>query len=318
LTGGGAIDGRGDAFWYEAKDAGSLSGLKPPRLVRVLQSRNVEVSGLSLLRSPFWTVHIVRSRDVAVRNVTVRNLGHINTDGVDVDSSEDTLIEHCNFAVRDDVVAYKAKTAPCRRHLLRHNTFRGRSSEGKLAGGGIAIGSEVQFGVSDVFVHDCTVSDAGAALYVKTNAKRGGYIRNITFVDISMTNVHRPLLVQTDYGAPKAPGGDDCATPAARGLKKEKPMTQIDGLRFSHIRFAAGPALRGAGQLQGTSAMPLRGLVFEDFTVVSAANYTGAKTLKWDCRCAFGKAKRTTPPLDCLRKAETRIFVQARGRRRRP
>ena len=62
----------------------------------VYDAQQVEVSGLNLARSGFWTVHVCYSRDVKVADLIIRNnIGGRgpSTDGIDIDSSERVLVE---------------------------------------------------------------------------------------------------------------------------------------------------------------------------------------------------------------------------------
>ena len=68
----------------------------------------LRISGLTLVRPAFWTVHLVFSSRVHIDGLNISTFGFPNGDGVDVDSSSDVLIEDTVFDTGDDCIAVKA------------------------------------------------------------------------------------------------------------------------------------------------------------------------------------------------------------------
>jgi polygalacturonase len=122
IKGEGSIDGDGSYWWksywdlrrdYEPKGLRWASDYdaKRPRLIQIFDSSNVKLDGPTLLRSGFWTVHICYSHDVVVDHITIRNnIGGRgpSTDGVDIDSSRQILVQHADIDVNDDALCLKA------------------------------------------------------------------------------------------------------------------------------------------------------------------------------------------------------------------
>lgn len=122
ITGEGLVDGDGKVFWdsywalrrdYDPRDLRWAADYdcRRPRLIHVYDAQQVEVSGLNLARSGFWTVHVCYSRDVKVADLIIRNnIGGRgpSTDGIDIDSSERVLVERCDLSVNDDAICIKA------------------------------------------------------------------------------------------------------------------------------------------------------------------------------------------------------------------
>ena len=70
---------------------------------------NVRIEDVTVLNSPFWTIHPLYCDGLSIVNVTVRNPHDApNTDGIDVDSCVNVLIEGCRIAVGDDGIALKS------------------------------------------------------------------------------------------------------------------------------------------------------------------------------------------------------------------
>ena len=140
IIGEGVIDGDGKVFWdsywamrrdYDPRDLRWAADYdcRRPRLIHVYESDDVEVSGLELTRSGFWTVHVCYSRQVTVSDLVIRNnIGGRgpSTDGIDIDSSDGVRVERCDLSVNDDAICIKAGrdwdglrvARPCRNVLI--------------------------------------------------------------------------------------------------------------------------------------------------------------------------------------------------------
>jgi polygalacturonase len=152
-----------------------------PSFIQPYRCRNIEISGVTILRSPMWEIHPVLSQNITIRNVTIDSHGP-NNDGCDPESCRDVLIEGCSFSTGDDCIAIKAGkntdgrrvNVPCEDIVIRKCTF----ADGH---GGVTIGSEMTGGVRNVFAEELQMSspDLQIALRLKTNSLRGGFIENV-------------------------------------------------------------------------------------------------------------------------------------------
>lgn len=133
-----------------------------------MECSNVEVGmGVTLTQSPFWTLHIYGSANVVVAGLHVQNdLTAPNTDGMDLDSSENVLVTNCTINTADDHVAVKSGNgAPGRaygrpsRDIVIENNILG-------PGAGLAIGSETAGSVMNVTIRRNTFG-IGAAKYAE-------------------------------------------------------------------------------------------------------------------------------------------------------
>jgi polygalacturonase len=229
LTGPGVIDGQGAAHWlpWRPEQRAAQTRLRDmgrdgvpveqrvfgeghklrPHFVQFHSCERVLVDGTTLLDSPFWLIHPVYCSDVIVRNVTARSR-HINSDGVDPDSSRRVLIEHCHFDVGDDGVAIKSGrdqdgwrvARPSEDIVIRNCRYSGET------GGGVAIGSEMSGGVRNVFIENWTLPRANHALYFKANLDRGGLITDVHIRNIACGETDSVLIFTNDYHSYR--GGD--------------------------------------------------------------------------------------------------------------
>jgi polygalacturonase len=311
IGGKGSIDGDGkiwwDKYWKMRREDYEPIGLRwaadydcrRPRLIQVYDSADVEVRGLTLKRSGFWTVHICYSRRVTVDGVTIRNnIGGRgpSTDGVDIDSSSDVLVAHCDIECNDDAICLKAgRDADGLR--VNRTTEKIRIYDNTVRGGaaGVTIGSETSGGIRDVDVRGLTVlSPVPAGILFKSASTRGGTIENITIANVTTVGVATPVSISLNwnpsYSYAKMPEGDSPALPA--GMKEMpdywKVLTSVvppdKGMpHFRHIRIS-GLKSTGAQRAFAVSSYadsPLVDFTFRDIEIEAKTAGTIANAQGW-------------------------------------
>ncbi|MGK2927731.1 MAG: glycoside hydrolase family 28 protein [Lysobacterales bacterium] len=171
-----------------------------PHFIQFHSCKNVLIDGPTFEDSPFWVIHLLYSTSATVRNVEVISR-HINSDGVDVDSSNDVLIEKCRFVVNDDGVAIKSGRDQDGWRVAKpsyHVVIRDCEYAGDI-GGGLAIGSELSGGVHDIFIENYRIAKADHALYFKANLDRGGRIEHIFVRNIAAGATNSFLIFTNNY-----------------------------------------------------------------------------------------------------------------------
>lgn len=159
---------------------GPEDGLRP-QLVNFNQCDGVLIEDVTLLRSPFWVIHPLLSKNVTVRRVHINNDGP-NGDGCDPESCDGVLIEDCYFNTGDDCIAIKSGRNNDGRLWNRPSeNIIVRNCEMRNGHGGIVIGSEISGGCRNVFAENNVMDspDLDRVVRIKTNTCRGGVIENI-------------------------------------------------------------------------------------------------------------------------------------------
>ncbi|WP_438444514.1 glycoside hydrolase family 28 protein [Gorillibacterium sp. sgz5001074] len=210
VGGKGVIDGQGDYWWHKYWGADRLGGMRGdytakglrwavdydcrrPRLLLASDSSKVEISGLTMVRSPFWNVHICYCNQVTVSDLNIGDSGGPSTDGIDIDSSSNVLVEDCHVDCNDDNFCIKSGrdadglrvNRPSENIIIRHCSM-GR-------GGGITIGSETSGGVRNVFIHDIAANGTENGFRLKSARTRGGVIEQIRVRNMRMVDVRNPF-----------------------------------------------------------------------------------------------------------------------------
>ncbi|WP_308991100.1 glycoside hydrolase family 28 protein [Mariniflexile litorale] len=173
-----------------------------PHFIQFNRSKNILLEGVSIENSPFWTIHPYLSKDVVIRNIKVKAHGH-NNDGVDPEMSQNILIENCIFDQGDDAIAVKSGrnqdawrlNTPSKNIVMRNCTMKNGHQL-------LAIGSELSGGIENVFVENCNVVDGAKMfhlVFIKTNERRGGYVKNIFVENITAGSIENGVLgIETD------------------------------------------------------------------------------------------------------------------------
>ena len=182
-----------------ARDVTAIRGSHVrPHLLQINRCQNVLLDGFRVRESPFWTIHLYLSRDCVVRNLKTYAHGH-NNDGVDVDMSQDVLIENCSFDQGDDGIVLKAGrnrdawrlNTPTERIVVRNCDLNNSHSL-------LGIGSELSGGIRDVWMHDCRVGATYRGLNIKTNRRRGGFVENVYLENCQIGEVINVVNIATD------------------------------------------------------------------------------------------------------------------------
>jgi polygalacturonase len=157
----------------------------------------VLIENITLSNSPMFHIAIQsHSENVTVCGVTIRanpstdpvHPGH-NTDACDV-SGRNVLVENCDVSVGDDNFTCGGGTSDV---LITNCTYG--------YGHGVSIGSPTSGGVSNITVINCTFNNTESGIRIKSDRDRGGYLHNLSYLNLRMTNVGCPILIYASYMA---------------------------------------------------------------------------------------------------------------------
>ncbi|MDQ0090750.1 hypothetical protein J2T12_004173 [Paenibacillus anaericanus] len=81
------------------------------KAILIHNCKRVLIDGLTCVGTSHWTIHLLKSSDCVIRDITL--IGHReNSDGIDIVNSENVLVDHCFIRTGDDAVVVKAMEAP--------------------------------------------------------------------------------------------------------------------------------------------------------------------------------------------------------------
>jgi polygalacturonase len=290
ISGKGVIDGDGKLWWdkywalrkeYEPKGLRWAADYDcpRPRLIQIYKSTGVNLSGLTLKRSGFWTVHICYSTKVHVDGVTIRNnIGGFgpSTDGIDVDSSENVLVEHCDIECNDDAICLKAGrdadglrvNRPTAHVEIRDNTVRAGAA-------GVTVGSETSGGIHDVEAYRLHVlGRVSNGILFKSASTRGGTVENINIHDLDIQGTNAAFSITLNwnpsYSYAKIPEGltdiPDYWRVLVAPVPPEKGLPHIRHVRISGVKATGA---QRAFAVSSYADSPLQDFTFDDLDIAA-------------------------------------------------
>jgi hypothetical protein len=192
ITGTGLFDGQGDPWWPDATTINRplILSLQPCSkvLLQDFTSSNPPVAHIAL-KGAGGNINIIGIKLLAPSSDDPVNPSH-NTDGVDL-AETNAFIKDCFISTGDDNIAI-GSSGSVSRDILVTNCFFGE-------GHGLSIGSYTSGGVSNLTVVDCTFSNTGNGIKVKSQRGRGGVVQNLNYYNIRMTNVDWPIQLYAYY-----------------------------------------------------------------------------------------------------------------------
>jgi polygalacturonase len=276
ITGKGVIDGEGNgvwATWKPLEEKGKLLSRTMnhnqtpieervfgegfylrPQLIQFVNSKNILIEDVKIEDSPFWCVHLLKSKSITLRGLKY-DAHNKNNDGLDIEQSSDVLIEHIDFNNADDNIAIKAgrdddgrnSNLPSENIIIRNCKFQGLHA--------LVIGSEMSAGVKNVFAYNSEASGyLKRGIYIKTNSDRGGYIKDIYADNIQFGDVEDAIYMTSNYHG------------EGSGLYPSK----ISDISLSNISF--GSVSNTAIVIEGYPEFKVENVSLDTITIKSAKN----------------------------------------------
>jgi hypothetical protein len=159
---------------------GDLRRPRAPVMVEFQNCSDITLKDFTDRYRRMWSIHLLFCKNVLAQDLTIRTI-KTNGDGIDVDSTTDVEIDHCDIDSGDDAIALKSGRGAAAAKLARP-TKNVLITDCKLGSNfaGVAIGTEMSGGVSDVRIQGCQFTRGDNAIYLKSRLGRGGYIENIS------------------------------------------------------------------------------------------------------------------------------------------
>lgn len=223
ITGGSGhvLDGNG-AKWWDGE--GSNGGKTKPKFFYAHDLTSSTISGLNIKNYPVQCFSINGAKGLSVENVNIDNsaadakgsngkaLGH-NSDAFDVGSSTGVHISGATVKNQDDCLAINSGS---------DISFTGGSCSG---GHGLSIGSvggRDDNDVSNVVISNNKVVNSDNGIRIKTIYGATGSVKNITYSDITLSNINDyGIVIEQDYENGSPTGKPTSGVPIT-DLKVEK------------------------------------------------------------------------------------------------
>ena len=313
LTGKGVIDGRGDFWWRKFWGTDGTGGMlkdysarglrwavdydcKRVRAVAVYGSTNVAVRDITIKRSGFWSLTLTYCQDVQVSGVTIRaNIGGRgpSSDGIDIDSSKDILVERCDIDCNDDNICLKAgRDADGLRINRPTENIIIRDCISRAGHGMLTLGSETSGGIRNVHAYNLKATGTSNGIRFKSAKVRGGVVEDIFLHDIEMDGVENPLHFELNwypsYSYPTIPKGISTnnlpAHWAALTRRVEPPALGIPEFRNIVISNITAKAATQAIFANAFAEKPMRNFILENVRLEAEKPGSVSNAADWTMR----------------------------------
>lgn len=269
ISGKGTIDGSGEKWWIPAEEARQkVSGytLPRPNLMVLTRCKNVRVSGITLRDSPKFHFVPTDCDGVMIEDVTVLAPERAaNTDAIDPSICRNVTITRCHIDVGDDNVAIKSgKKVPGREFACENITI---SDCVFVHGHGVSIGSETVGGVRNVTVKNCRFENTENGIRIKSRRGRGGRVEEITYENLTMTNVYPAISIAGYY--------QDSSQLKFLKEDKAQPLTETTP-QFKNIRIInlTANSLKSAGAIVGLPESVMTNVLLENVHITAKTGLT--------------------------------------------
>lgn len=313
VTGKGTIDGQGPFWWRKYWGEDRKGGMRKPydarnlrwcvdydcrrpRNLVVMNSEQVELSGIESVRSGFWNVHVCYSKDVHVDGLRIHDNDGPSTDGIDIDSCSHVVVERCCIACNDDSICVKSgrdadglRVNRVCEHVLIQNCEI-------LTGCGVTIGSETSGGARNITIRNLKYRNTDCGFRLKSAKTRGGLIQDVLVENLEMVNVKYPFNMVLNWH----PAYSYCAIPEdyegeipehwhvlAAPVPEELGIPKVQNITIRNVTSRNEPDYHGisrAFEVEAFPEKPMEHVVLEHVSI-SAREFGRLQGVKdWVCR----------------------------------
>lgn len=202
ITGFGEINGNGKAF-FKGDNAPDR-----PFLIMFKNCRRINVSGITLKNSAFWTFHLSHNDGVIVNGIRIYSHVNYNNDGIDIDS-RNVVISNCIIDTDDDALCFKSDSAFVCENVVVSNCRLASNCNF------IKMGTASAGGFKNISISNCTLGKAAESNFrywnkhvrgvtdvitglagIALEVVDGGAMDKINISNITMEGVQTPIFIR--------------------------------------------------------------------------------------------------------------------------
>ena len=248
IDGYGTIDGCGRYF---ISNRGHDEGITRPHLLRFVQSKNVVVRDITIRNSGCWMQHYLACDHVRIDGVTIFNRNHLNNDGLDLDGCHDVIVSNCFVDSDDDGIVLKSTSPRLCENITISNCVISTHCNA------VKMGTETTGGFRNININNIVIKPSanqeekfcGQWLGISAIALEivdGGTMENINISNFTVEGTQAPIFVRLA----------NRARPYLAGIEAPA-VGRIRNVRISNV------TVRNAG-VYGSSITAIPGYYVED------------------------------------------------------
>ncbi|KAK6161079.1 hypothetical protein DH2020_004460 [Rehmannia glutinosa] len=249
LTGGGTIDGQGQALWEYNDCKTNPDCTHLPAAIHMSKVQNAKIKSINMINSMGFHMHITQSYLVRLHSLHITSPGDSpNTDGIHISKSNTIKISRNVIKTGDDCISIGQGST---------NVTINQITCGP--GHGISVGSlgkvPNEMDVRGLIVKNSTLIGTTNGIRIKTYPASGpSRASGMLFKDIIMDNVKNPIIINQNYGS-------DSTQPS---------QVRISDVVYQNIRGTTISPL--AVSLNCSSLVPCQNVHFQNINLQHIAN----------------------------------------------
>ncbi len=220
------------------KKAQSYGGIR--NMIRLEDVQDARIEGITIVNSKTWTVLLRRSKGIRVSNINIVNAGSpCTTDGIDVVSSSDVIIEDVFIRTNDDNIAVKNLDGAER---VSDITVRRAVFWNEKCGNAIEIGFELRTGVlENIRFEDIDIIrvERGAAISIHNGDS--ATVKNVVFDNLRVEDARHKLIdfaiVWGAYGKDRPASREERQKMSDRGGAWDAVLRAPPEVRKEHAQY---------------------------------------------------------------------------------
>ncbi|MBR1821083.1 MAG: right-handed parallel beta-helix repeat-containing protein [Clostridia bacterium] len=185
ITGSGAVDLNGRAFYdrsrfnvpetrvpmteAQTRECTYFIGERPGQCIFFHGCRDIEISGITILDAPCWTVSLSRCENIRLTHLNIdTNMNTPNDDGIHLSACKGAIISDCHISSGDDCIALSCITdweTPCEDVVIANCVLRSCSKA-------IVVGYQYSV-VRNVLISNCVIRESNRGLCVMCHTECG-------------------------------------------------------------------------------------------------------------------------------------------------
>ncbi|SFL46150.1 glycoside hydrolase family 28 protein [Halanaerobium salsuginis] len=261
ICGRGIIDGQGKRWWDNFLD--NKLEYPRPRTISFVDAEDILIEGIKIINSPAWTINPLKSKNITIEKVSIRNPADSpNTDGINPSSCQNVHIANCHIDVGDDCITIKSGTEKSQ-ELIASKNITITNCTMVHGHGGVVIGSEMSGSVRNVAISNCIFNNTDRGIRLKSRRGRGGVVENIVAANLVMSEVYVPIVMNLYYFCGAGGKSDFVQAEADQQLTEFTPV--FKDIYFNNIR--ASKVKSRAIFLQGLPESPLQDIWFDNVSI---------------------------------------------------
>jgi polygalacturonase len=263
ICGGGVIDGQGAAWW--AVYATNTS-LVRPMMLNLYSCNRLFIHDITFQNPPYHHCGLRgNGGNITISNLTVHTPARSpNTDGLNFVGTN-SVIENCHISVGDDNIAM-GSTGPINGLLITDCAFG--------AGHGVSIGSGISRGITNLTVANCTFNGTGNGIRIKCPQGRSARLKNLNYLNLTMTNVNLPIVIYSYYNVTGTP--HKITPDQVLAASNKAPVTRAtpvwSDITISNLTVSS-PSNDIGGIIWGPAEMPISNLTLSHVTITAPKTF---------------------------------------------